>query len=263
MDRNVVVGTATKASDQNYSVKLVEDDDYTGLDTDKYDEIWGNPTTGDHTYTLPTSADNPNRIIKVRHIGDGTYDFDIAPDGSDTIGGYAANFKLNGVGQFVSLISDADNSNWLVGPCLGTLLEWTTGTTIAITSPQSDTWYNPTGAVLTVTPGALWKLGFKAQAYGNDAGVSWTIVSIALSTSNTSASNAKLVGAGGTEGGTAMTRSFVSHISREDLVSVSSNTSYYLLIRCLGAGALGALELSASGTSARYGDPVIWARRIA
>jgi len=185
VDRNVVVGTATKASDQNYSVKPVEDDDYTGLDTDKYDEIWGNPTTGDHTYTLPTSADNPNRIIKVRHIGDGTYDFDIAPDGSDTIGGYAANFKLNGVGQFVSLISDADNSNWRVGPCLGTLLEFTSAADVTVTSPSSGVWYNPTGHSLAITPGSLWRGDFKVAVDGYEStSHGWRKSKASLSTAN-------------------------------------------------------------------------------
>ena len=263
MDRNVVVGTATKASDQNYSVKPVEDDDYTGLDTDKYDEIWGNPTTGDHTYTLPTSADNPNRIIKVRHIGDGTYDFDIAPDGSDTIGGYAANFKLNGVGQFVSLISDADNSNWRVGPCLGTLLEWTTGTTITIGSPTSDVWYNPAGAQLSLTSGR-WDLKGKGLIYVQDANLGTAVACMALSTANNSVSNTQLNSSSSMLGATAMDRGLGSplFVSKSGIV-VAATTIYYMIILGYGLAALATLSLVASSTNARYGDPWIQARRIA
>ena len=239
MDRNVVVGTATKASDQNYSVKLVEDDDYTGLDTDKYDEIWGNPTDDDYTYTLPTSADNPNRIITVRHIGDGTYDFDIAPDGADTIGGYAANFKLNGVGQFVSLIADPDNSNWRVGPCLGTLLEFTSVSQTAIGSPTSSTWYNPTGHSLSITPG-IWNVSRAIEPYAADTNASIQAYST-LSTANNSETDVlwscRSYAAPGASAAIGVSS---AHYKTREII-VATTTVFYQNIMGIGSGALASL----------------------
>ena len=93
MDRKVIVGHATKASDQNYSIKLTGDADYVGLDTDKFDEIWSNPATVDRTYTFPNPANNTGRKIRGRNIGDGSHKFTLLPFGATKILVYSGNEK--------------------------------------------------------------------------------------------------------------------------------------------------------------------------
>lgn len=93
MDRKVVVGTATKASDQNFSIKLTGDANYVGLDTDKFDEIWTDPATVDRTYTFPDPANNTGRKIRARNIGNGTNKVTLLPFGATKILVYSGNEK--------------------------------------------------------------------------------------------------------------------------------------------------------------------------
>lgn len=72
MDRTVVTGSSTKASDQNHSIKLAGDANYVGLDTDKHDEIWFAPTAN-RTYTFPNPATYIGRKQIVRNIGTGAF----------------------------------------------------------------------------------------------------------------------------------------------------------------------------------------------
>jgi len=113
MDRKVVVGTATKASDQNYGIKLTGDANYVGLDTDKFDEIWTNPATVDRTYTFPNPASKTGRKIRCRNIGNGTNKVMLLPFGATKILVYSgdekwelASFELLQQDDWAEFISD-------------------------------------------------------------------------------------------------------------------------------------------------------------
>ena len=93
MDRSVIDGTATKSSDQNFSIKLTGDANYVGLDTDKFDEIWTDPATVDRTYTFPDPANNLGRKIRCRNIGNGTNKVTLLPFGATKILVYSGNEK--------------------------------------------------------------------------------------------------------------------------------------------------------------------------
>jgi len=245
----------------NLAFTTVTDANGTVATTDPYMQYYYSTGNSDRTCTLP-AATGAGQIVAVYKTDAGTGDVDVTPAGTDKINGYNAVWKINGQFQYV-VLQDRAAGEWHVLDCLGTLLEWTTETTIAITSPQTQTWYNPTGASLAVTPG-VWDLAVKGISYCEDATLTWVMAALALSTANNAVSDSQMTHTGGTLGGTSMTRAFLSSIYlSKSSVLVSSPTTYYLLILGYGSGALTNLWLNATSTLSFYGAPFIRARRIA
>ena len=109
MDRKVTIGNATKASDQNYSIKAVGDAGYTILDTDKYDLVTVAPATA-RTITLPTVEDNTNRILTIMNIN-GTDTVTVDGEGAETINGGSVQ-TLTAIYDFITIVSSG--TEWLM-----------------------------------------------------------------------------------------------------------------------------------------------------
>jgi hypothetical protein len=109
MDRTVTVGQSTKASDQNYSIKTVGDAVYTITDTDKFDLIDVAPATA-RTITLPTAADNTNRVIQIINTT-GTDIVTVDGEGAETVNG-ASNTTLVSQYDYVTIV--CDGTEWLI-----------------------------------------------------------------------------------------------------------------------------------------------------
>lgn len=106
MDRNVTIGTATKATDQNYSVST-KTGDYTILDTDNVDCFIGKPaSTGNVNFTLPTAADNDVRAITFINGAVSGGSITITPEGSETLNAGTAQ-SCYGKHDRLSVICDA------------------------------------------------------------------------------------------------------------------------------------------------------------
>ncbi len=120
MNRNVLVGNATRADDQNYSVKLVPNADYAILSTDYYDEIWSAPSSANRVVTMPdpTLAINLYRKIKFINKGDGTYKVTLGPFNAETFNVMSGNeewtlasFELLQSGDWCEFIGNG--TNWI------------------------------------------------------------------------------------------------------------------------------------------------------
>ena len=135
----------------------------------------------DKAGTLPTASANKDRILEFILVATGTGDFDVTPEGTETIGGYNAVFKLNAAGQRVRVQSDG--SGWEILDCLGTLLEFTSTAVVTITSPQNVVWYNPTSHQLEITPG-YWLGKYKIGVQAADAASIGIYAFTTLSTTN-------------------------------------------------------------------------------
>ena len=115
-NQNVLVGQATRAEDQNYKIKIVDNDDYIILNTDNYDEVWVDPSSANRTVTLPdpTIARNIYRKIKIKNIGDSSYKIILAPHDAETFNNQGISFS--GLEIFLSYASIeviGDGTNWI------------------------------------------------------------------------------------------------------------------------------------------------------
>jgi len=240
---------------------IVTDDDHIILPNDWHEEILANPITGDHNIYLPdiSVAAVAGRPITLRYIGDGTYDQDIVPFGTNKIGGYNANWKLNGVGQFVKLMPDPDNADWRVGPCLGTLLEFTSEADVAIAGATSGVWANPTGHSLSITPGVLWEAEYFSLTYGRDESSKVLDLRTTLHTTNNAATVAHTSRNYFGDSHAAATLDFTGTHTKKFYLTVATTTTYYLNLFC-ASDAGGSLTLSCSSS---VGRSFIRARRIA
>jgi len=162
------------------ALDLVEDN-YTVTDVDGISVVRVTLVNADKAGILPTASANKDRILEFILVATGTGDFDVTPEGTETIGGYNAVFKLNAAGQRVRVQSDG--SGWHVLDCLGTLLEFTSDAVVTITSPQSATWYNPTSHQLEITPG-YWLGKYKIGVQAADAASIGIYAFTTLSTTN-------------------------------------------------------------------------------
>jgi len=118
MDRAVIIGSSTRASDQNRSIKLAGDANYAGTNTDKYDEIWINATGANRTYTFPDPAENTGRKQIVRNIGAGAFKVTVLPNGAEKIIVASGNEKWELTSFELLQASDwaefeSDGTNWV------------------------------------------------------------------------------------------------------------------------------------------------------
>jgi hypothetical protein len=107
-----MVATSTSAvgwAPNQYDINAVASADYTITDTDGYSLI--NVTTGasNRTITLPTAADNSDRVIIIKKVDSGTGTVIIDGEGSETIDG-ATTYTL--YFQYDSAVVKCDGSNW-------------------------------------------------------------------------------------------------------------------------------------------------------
>jgi hypothetical protein len=100
------------------NVNNVNDSDYTILDDDNYTEIWIDPASADRDAVFPSPADNVNRKLKIKNVGDGTYKIVCNPDVAETFNVFSgdeewtlATFELLQAGDWVEFISDG--TNWI------------------------------------------------------------------------------------------------------------------------------------------------------
>jgi len=121
--------------------------DYTITDIDKVRTIL--MTTGsstDKTVTLPTAADNTNRIITIKKVDSGTNDCIVDGEGAETIDGSTT---VNLTKQYNSITVQSNGTGWIIEGSLKTYAEGTwTGTLIG-----------STGGTGTVKTGTYTKIG--------------------------------------------------------------------------------------------------------
>jgi len=137
----------------NLAFTTVTDANGTVATTDPYMQYYYSTGNSDRTCTLP-AATGAGQIVAVYKTDAGTGDIDVTPAGTDKINGYNAVWKINGRYQYV-VLQDRAAGEWHVLDCLGTLLEFTSTADVQ-PGVVCDTWYNPTGHSLVVTPGT-WK----------------------------------------------------------------------------------------------------------
>ena len=109
MDRKVVIGTSTKQSDQNYSIKAAGDTAYVILDDDKFDLITVAPTIA-RTEILPTLADNQGRVLTILNLN-GVAVVTVDGEGAETINGRASE-PLVSANNFITVVGTP--ATWVV-----------------------------------------------------------------------------------------------------------------------------------------------------
>ena len=87
-EHKATIGNATKASDQNFSTKELDQDDYAILDDDKFDAILVTTGGSDRTITLPTVAANDERKIVIAKVDAGAGKVIVDGEGAETINGF-------------------------------------------------------------------------------------------------------------------------------------------------------------------------------
>jgi hypothetical protein len=103
-------------------VYAVSSTNYTVTDTDGYYTI--NVTTGasDRTITLPTAADNTDRVLIIRKADSGAGKVIIDGEGSETIDG---NTTVNVPEQYEAITIQCDGSGWMIINHVGLVTQWT------------------------------------------------------------------------------------------------------------------------------------------
>lgn len=137
MDRKVIVGRSTKASDQNYSIKTVDNDDYTILDTDKFDAFFVITGGVDRTITLPTAADNEDRILSFMKIDAGVGAVIIDGEDAETIN---EELTVNLPSQYNRSKIAGNGTEWFISELLATYVtDWLLN---EMTGPGVADWTN-------------------------------------------------------------------------------------------------------------------------
>ena len=88
----------------------VDQDDYTVLDDDGYRAIYVTPGASDRTVTLPTVADNDNRLITIKKIGDGAGAVIVDGEGAELVEGDAS---VSLCDEHAAITLHAVNGKWI------------------------------------------------------------------------------------------------------------------------------------------------------
>jgi hypothetical protein len=188
--------------------------DYTITDTDMILHVLMTTAASDRTVTLPTAADNPNRIIKVTKVDSGAGTTIIDGEGAETISG-AATIVLNGI--YATATLQCDGTGWnVLSRSQQSLTSGSIGTGIncgAITNIGS----------LAVTPGK-WLLIAITQ-YNGASGPTYYSSFLSTTTASTSGTT------NGIDAGIGMVISsngVGSNVKLTKLIQITSTTTYYL-----------------------------------
>ena len=240
----------------NKALDLVEDN-YTVTDVDGISVVRVTLVNVDKAGTLPTASANKDRILEFILVATGTGDFDVTPEGTETIGGYNAVFKLNAAGQRVRVQSDG--SGWEILDCLGTLLEFTSDANVTIAGINSDVWGNPAGHSLAFTPGKIWRTTYFVNTYSDDTGSNYINAFATLHTTNNAETLAHSSRFYIKDDHAAATIGVMGAATKTFDLTIATPTIYYLNLKGLSSAG-GALTVRAYGAS---GQTFIRARRIA
>lgn len=112
-------------------------------------------------------------------------------------------------------------------------------------SPVNGTWYNFTGAGLTVPVGS-WTVGYEVVAYITKAAATDIRLKTTLSTATNSESDIEMTG-GGYIGGASGTLINANTVTKERELTMSSATPYYLLLQSVANSALNLVAEGALG----------------
>jgi len=85
--------------------------DYTILDDDGYDMILVTTGAATKTITLPTAADNVDRVIEIMKVDDGAGKVTVDGEGAETVGGFAT---IDALYEYTGYYLRCDGSNWIV-----------------------------------------------------------------------------------------------------------------------------------------------------
>lgn len=102
-------------------------------------------------------------------------------------------------------------------------------------SPINGTWYN-LGSLSIGVPVGIWKLGYEVVVSYSRTGQT-ARSSVTLSTANNSESDSEFTGAGSYSLGSAQTQNLIYTVKKKKVVSVTSNTTYYLNARNMQSAA--------------------------
>lgn len=101
----------TQLTALGFYTQVAKSADYTVLDNDGYRTIFMTTSTTDRTVTLPTVADNVNRIITVKKVDSASGRCRVDGEGAEEIGAGTV-FDLHLIGDYVTLQSDG--TRWQV-----------------------------------------------------------------------------------------------------------------------------------------------------
>lgn len=204
--------------------------DYTVLDDDGISAILMTTGASDRTVTLPTAADNSGRELTIKKVDSGSGIVIIDGESAETIDGQ---LTLEVRQQYDSVRLACDGSNWHILEFLTTeVLTASTTSLSGQTGVTAGTWYQTTTAPLSlvVLPGT-WELEYFASIQDSD-GVNRALLTVAstLSTTTNSETDPEFTCYNSTDTAGDDHRTFVTPASRSKQVTVTSNTTYYLLI---------------------------------
>ena len=233
---------------------------YTASLTRHWTNFYGTSGASDRVFDLPP-ATGSGKVAGIFKPDSGAGDIDVTPDGTDNINGLNEIWKINAQFQYV-VLQDRAAGEWHVLDRLGTLLEFTSAANVAIGSPQSATWYNPTGHSLSLTPGLLWRTKYKITVDAADLTSASILVKATLSTTNNSESDIEWSSGNYWRNDHASTTVYLFNtFFMEKSLTVPVADIYYLNILSTSGGGGGLSTLRTQGAS--VGGTLISARRIA
>jgi hypothetical protein len=233
-----------------YSYKALTEDE-TIEDSDKY--LLYLCTTGatGRTLLLPTAVDNKGRVVYARKVDSGVGTFTIDGEGAEAIDN-GLTFIMDGEGQYWCGV--CDGTGWETLWAYGEDLSYSSDSDVAAGGVARQTWYNPSGHELALTPGT-WDVQYKVTVRGTETGSAWVMVKATLSTANNSESDADF-----TSGAQAQAEYMrFTAFGRKRLV-ITSNTTYYLNIWGDNADSANMVTLETNGSA--IARTLIRARRI-
>ena len=124
--------------------------DYTVTDTDGYRHIHVTTSTTDRTITLPTAADNTDRMLSVLKVDSDSGTVTIDGEGAETING-ASNFILTSINDKATIV--CDGSGWYVvsSELAGTYTPTASNLANITSSSVQSHMYSRVGRIVTVS----------------------------------------------------------------------------------------------------------------
>lgn len=211
--------------------------DYTITDVDKIKTVFVTTGASTKTITLPTAADNRDRVIEVMKVDSGAGYVTIDGEGAETIDGYVTRTIFNQYG-FIRLKSNG--TSWNILDIKNNYHKYINTSQVSITSPTSGTYYQPASHEITL-PVGIYRINYQVVIGVGCAGSTYYGLSASLATSGVTPINdfTYYIIVGASALGYIYTTASNNHI-----VSVSSSTTYKMVIMGQASAALTSLVTS-------------------
>lgn len=199
--------------------------DYVILDGDGFTDIDVSAGVADRTITLPASATNAGRRLRVRKTDAGVGKVIVAAAGVDTING-TPTWEITEQYGFVAL--RVSGSMWAVEAQEGSLYRASDVTQRAQNNPVNGTWYNLGAFALTIPEGGIYELRYEMLLSAIDINGVRGTASATLSKANNSEDDKEFTShfflyiAGAAES------DFIQNVSRTKRLAVVGGTTFYL-----------------------------------